>query len=919
MKQTTQANFYLIILFLCCASIFASNITDNYGKKVLEKSPVLYLRFDGSYSDSSQNGFDATADGNVSTVSKSDFTGFSSNNKAAYLTGGWLKVSSLTKSNLPNKLPNTLTTEAWVSATQFQTWTSYIGYYQDNGHYEKGWWLGANNSKAIFPVAANLNNLNYDPGYSGMELNTWYYIVGVYDGSKVKIYINGDYVTEHSRSGDHDYNHGTYGNDYLRIGIYKDYDEHFAFKGYIDEVAIYDYALSSAEIKEHYDIATIDLAVSLVAISSATNIQSGILNAGDSVTVTVTMSEPTTVSGTPQIGLQIGNTTVQADYASGSGSTDLLFVYMIQAGQTDPDGISIDADSLTLNNGSLTDTAGNNSNATLTHTAVIANNSYKVDTTAPTISSVAAGWGPSLNATEDDSVGTVAVVTSGVENGQTVTIVLNGTNYTGKISNNSTSVAIAAADLQALINGSNYTLKTNVSDVAGNVATENTATSFSVDTTAPTASSISISSAINTQSGILNAGDSVTVTVTMSEPTTVSGTPQISLQIGSTTVQADYASGSGSTDLLFVYVIQAGQTDLDGISIDADSLTFNNGSLADTAGNNATLTHTAVVANSSYKVDTTATISLLRGVNMIGLPLKPDVSYTAKSLSQHLASNSDNLNDDSAVDVTWVIRYPSSNKKFEAYVWSLDQTHDGFEIQGGRGYIVHVSSGRDVVFEGGPWSGVLNPISAPSSVIFSNTWAFVVSGNLTSQIVSSDEGYRLQATNLTTGKQLAEFESIGHSFRLPLVDLNRQDLVVEGDLVAVKLIDSNGRRRANSRFQVGQKELATAHRWLELESNPVPDLTRLLQNYPNPFNPETWIPYQLSQDSEVKIWIYDVGGQLVRSMEVGFQEAGIYSSRVKAIYWDGKNQDGEPVSSGVYFYILEMGTESQTKQMVILK
>ena len=917
MKQTTQANFYLIILFLCCASIFASNITDNYGKKVLEKSPVLYLRFDGSYSDSSQNGFDATADGNVSTVSKSDFPGFSSNNKAAYLTGGWLKVSSLTKSNLPNKLPNTLTTEAWVSATQFQTWTSYIGYYQDNGPYEKGWWLGANNSKAIFPVAANLNNLNYDPGYSGMELNTWYHIVGVYDGSKVKIYINGDYVTEHSRSGDHDYNHGTYGNDYLRIGIYKDYDEHFAFKGYIDEVAIYDYALSSAEIKEHYDIATIDLAVSLVAISSATNIQSGILNAGDSLTVTVTMSEPTTVSGTPQIGLQIGNTTVQADYASGSGSTDLLFVYMIQTGQTDPDGISIDADSLTLNNGSLTDTAGNNS--TLTHIAVVANSSYKVDTTAPTISSVAAGWGPSLNATEDDSVGTVAVVTSGVENGQTVTIVLNGTNYTGTISNNSTSVAIAAADLQALINGSNYTLKTNVSDVAGNVATENTATSFSVDTTAPTVSSISISSAINTQSGILNAGDSVTVTSTMSEPTTVSGTPQISLQIGSTTVQADYASGSGSTDLLFVYVIQAGQTDPDGISIDADSLTFNNGSLTDTAGNNATLTHTAVVANSSYKVDTTATISLLRGVNMIGLPLKPDVSYTAKSLSQHLASNSDNLNDDSTVDVTWVIRYPSSNKKFEAYVWSLDQTHDGFEIQGGRGYIVHVSSGRDVVFEGGPWSGVLNPISAPSSVIVSNTWAFVVSGNLTSQIVSSDEGYRLQATNLTTGKQLAEVESIGHSFRLPLVDLNRQDLVVEGDLVEVKLIDSNGRRRANSRFQVGQKELATAHRWLELESNPVPDLTRLLQNYPNPFNPETWIPYQLSQDSEVKIWIYDVEGQLVRSMEVGFQEAGIYSSREKAIYWDGKNQDGEPVSSGVYFYILEMGTESQTKQMVILK
>ena len=155
-------------------------------------------------------------------------------------------------------------------------------------------------------------------------------------------------------------------------------------------------------------------------------------------------------------------------------------------------------------------------------------------------------------------------------------------------------------------------------------------------------------------------------------------------------------------------------------------------------------------------------------------------------------------------------------------------------------------------------------------------------------MVAEDENCLLKATNLTSGKQLAEMEHQGYSFRLPLVDLNRQDLVVEGDLVEVKLIGSNGKRRAKSQFRVGQEELASAHRWLELESNPVPDLTRLLQNYPNPFNPETWIPYELSQDSAVKVWIYDVGGQLVRWMEVGFREAGIYSSREKAIYWDGK-------------------------------
>ena len=140
-------------------------------------------------------------------------------------------------------------------------------------------------------------------------------------------------------------------------------------------------------------------------------------------------------------------------------------------------------------------------------------------------------------------------------------------------------------------------------------------------------------------------------------------------------------------------------------------------------------------------------------------------------------------------------------------------------------------------------------------------------------------------------------EHQGYSFRLPLIDFNRQEVVAEGDLVEVKLIVSNGKRRAKSQFRVGQEELASAHRWLELESNPVPDLTRLLQNYPNPFNPETWIPYELSQDSEVKVWIYDVGGQLVRWMEVGFQEAGIYSSREMAIYSDGRSQTGEQISS----------------------
>jgi hypothetical protein len=101
------------------------------------------------------------------------------------------------------------------------------------------------------------------------------------------------------------------------------------------------------------------------------------------------------------------------------------------------------------------------------------------------------------------------------------------------------------------------------------------------------------------------------ITVTMSEATTVvttGGTPQLALDIGGTTVQADYTSGSGSTALVFSYTVLAGQTDANGISIAANGLTLNGGTLQDAAGNNAILTHALVADNAAYLVDTTAPV-----------------------------------------------------------------------------------------------------------------------------------------------------------------------------------------------------------------------------------------------------------------------------------------------------------------------
>ena len=99
----------------------------------------------------------------------------------------------------------------------------------------------------------------------------------------------------------------------------------------------------------------------------------------------------------------------------------------------------------------------------------------------------------------------------------------------------------------------------------------------------------------------------------------------------------------------------------------------------------------------------------------------------------------------------------------------------------------------------------------------------------------------------------------------------------------------------------------------------IPEETALLHNYPNPFNPETWIPYQLTESAEVVLTIYDLNGQLVRRLAVGHQAAGMYRSRSRAAYWDGRNQLGESVASGLYFYTLTAGEFSATRRMLILK
>ncbi len=118
----------------------------------------------------------------------------------------------------------------------------------------------------------------------------------------------------------------------------------------------------------------------------------------------------------------------------------------------------------------------------------------------------------------------------------------------------------------------------------------------------------------------------------------------------------------------------------------------------------------------------------------------------------------------------------------------------------------------------------------------------------------------------------------------------------------------------------GDADLQRGIRFLEgLLAALTPKETTLLPNYPNPFNPETWIPYRLAREAEVAITIYDTKGTLVRRLALGYQAAGHYAARGKAAYWDGRNEKGEAVASGIYIYQFRAGDYAASRRMVIVK
>ena len=296
------------------------------------------------------------------------------------------------------------------------------------------------------------------------------------------------------------------------------------------------------------------------------------------------------------------------------------------------------------------------------------------------------------------------------------------------------------------------------------------------------------------------------------------------------------------------------------------------------------------------------TVDLAEGLNMISVPLKPTAPYTARSLMNALSS-------------TVLIRYDPQMGRFDGF--TAEAPDDGFEISGGQAYIVNVPQAQTFTFTGSMWTNPAATPAAPTATVDStpSAWAYVVSGTFANSV----DGYTVSVTNRRANVTVTDTVQRGY-FAAAFGDLTRKPVVQIGDVMSVQVLDSIGNIIGEpTTYTVTSKMIETAFISLALEVVPHPETTVLLQNYPNPFNPETWIPYQLSETAEVGITIYDVTGNVVRSLNLGHQTAGYYRTRSQAAYWDGRNNLNEKVASGIYFYQIQAGEYTATRRMLILK
>ena len=342
---------------------------------------------------------------------------------------------------------------------------------------------------------------------------------------------------------------------------------------------------------------------------------------GDAIGVTVTFSEKVEVTGTPRLSLELGGGSRTATYEGGTGTAALVFEYEVAEGESDIDGVGVEADS--LSGGTIRD--GSDNDAVLDHDGLGADAGHKVDGVRPELAASGGAvvdgtrltltWDEPLDGSSRPETGDFTV--SGGDRARTVTGVrVNGSAV-------ELTLDVGAEHLEAEIQVS-YTPGTNpIRDAAGNQAealSRQSVTNETPDTTPPEVSGLVITS--NPGSDRTYAvEDEIEVTVTFSETVKVTGTPSLRLELGGGRRTATYRGGTGTAALVFGYEVAEGDEDTGGVSIDAGRIGLNGGTLEDEAENAAELAHGALAAQAGHRVDGVRPAFVSAGVDGSSLTL----------------------------------------------------------------------------------------------------------------------------------------------------------------------------------------------------------------------------------------------------------------------------------------------------------
>ena len=354
--------------------------------------------------------------------------------------------------------------------------------------------------------------------------------------------------------------------------------------------------LSAASVNLGLEIDSTKPAITAVSASTST----GDLNAGKTVVITLTTSEPVVVTGSPSLTLNDGGTA--AFNAAKSTATSLVFDYTVASGQNTT---ALKVSTLSIPSGSsIQDLAGNSLTATLPASAALG---LQIDTKAPTVTGESAAA-----SSKDLNAGKTAQITLTMSEPVTVagkpTLTLNDGGGTATYDPGLSSATSLTFDYTVLVGQNTMALKItgfgtggSIQDLAGNAVSStipSTNLGLQVDTVTPTVSSVSSSHPQGTA-----VGNQIAITLKMNEAVTVSGTPELLLNNGG--VATYNPTASTSTSLVFDYTIAANQgtgtTPLTVLGAELSSP----GAIQDGAGNVGALTLTSSQANLGFKITST--------------------------------------------------------------------------------------------------------------------------------------------------------------------------------------------------------------------------------------------------------------------------------------------------------------------------